>query len=103
MTDKLKACPLCGKSPNLTSSGFVICSGFHCPLGKVRTLPEVWNVRPLESALEAELLEMCDYATCVSMLLSDDDSRLLIPGRKKEMLAKAAATIARLRGLGWSE
>ena len=55
MTEQLKPCPFCGGAASVSKiNGYVSCA-HHC-YGKYNP-KEIWNTRPLESALEAQVAQ----------------------------------------------
>lgn len=53
MTDDLKPCPFCGEKNLVDSGGIVSCASVHC--GGAAGRSAVWNTRPVEDKLRAEV------------------------------------------------
>jgi hypothetical protein len=62
--DKLEKCPLCGSNAYRKAVEEEVgyeaycCSDPNCPLTHVMIRKELWNTRPLESALQARIEEL---------------------------------------------
>ncbi len=61
--NKLKPCPFCGSEAEecFDDEGNVQCSNCDCQMGMATVCPSVWNTRPLEDKLEAEVAELKPY------------------------------------------
>jgi hypothetical protein len=56
--NKLRPCPFCGKEPEVAESGECRCNNKSCPMAPNWYLPEDWNPRPIEDALNARIAEL---------------------------------------------
>lgn len=58
--DELKKCPFCGNDAVLLANGETRCTKTGCPVASWgRSIPvEIWNIRPLEDALQDKIDDM---------------------------------------------